>query len=249
MQNVNSITFFKQPFAVSCDIIGITEEAETERNELALAAQAITSITTSQEQNRAVTVLRDVQTYINRVKATGLEYRRPANRMLEQICELEKDHLAPLIEAKENGSRLVTDFQQAEARRVAEEERKRSAEIARLEAERMAEEEAARAAERNIETEADLEAAIVQEQAAKASEAQIQARIAEPLPTPQKAKGAATRRVMRWEVVDIVALYKARPELVRLEPNASAILSTCVPELNVPGLRLWWEDKTSIRTW
>ena len=75
----------------------------------------------------------------------------------------------------------------------------------------------------------------------------LQALITAPPPEKARAIGASTRRVVRWEVLDVRALYAARPELCTLEAKASAINATCFPEMPVPGLRLWWEDKTTIR--
>lgn len=82
-----------------------------------------------------------------------------------------------------------------------------------------------------------------QEQTRRDAEAIID----EPLP---KARGQRNHESLRWEVTDIDALYRARPDLCRLEPKASAIQALCIPEMpNLPpGLKLWWERKTIFTT-
>ena len=83
------------------------------------------------------------------------------------------------------------------------------------------------------------------EEAAAASTAAMMV----PVPEAVKAKGSSQRRKMVVEVLDIHALYRARPDLVRLEPNLAGINSTCTPELPVPGLALSWETVTTTRAY
>lgn len=75
----------------------------------------------------------------------------------------------------------------------------------------------------------------------------VEAIAVDPLP---KARGQRNHESLRWEVTDIDALYRARPDLCRLEPKASAIQALCIPEMpNLPpGLKLWWEKKTIFTT-
>lgn len=66
----------------------------------------------------------------------------------------------------------------------------------------------------------------------------------------QKAQGQQLRNKLCWEVTDINALVKARPDLCKIEPKGSAIQSCCVPDMpNLPpGLKLWWDTKTVFTT-
>lgn len=88
----------------------------------------------------------------------------------------------------------------------------------------------------------------------------VQAVVRAPAPEQHKIGGMSNRRVMKYEVTDIAALYKARPELCKpLEVKPSAIQAVCVPRFpstsnevdteTVLGLKLWWEDSTSTRKW
>ena len=70
----------------------------------------------------------------------------------------------------------------------------------------------------------------------------------EALPVEARAQGQTLRKVLKYEVLDIHAIYRARPELCNLTIKASAVNSTCVPELPVPGLRLWFETASTFST-
>ena len=70
----------------------------------------------------------------------------------------------------------------------------------------------------------------------------------EAMPAEARAQGQTLRKVLKWEVTDLRALYLARPELCKLEAKASAINVSCVPELPVPGLKLWWENAATFTT-
>ena len=72
----------------------------------------------------------------------------------------------------------------------------------------------------------------------------------EPMPEVAKAQGQTLRKVLKWEVTDLIALVRARPDLCKIEPKASAINATCIPEMpNLPlGLKLWWENASTFST-
>ncbi len=144
-----------------------------------------------------------------------------------------RDEIAQLYEAKAEAAQWASQ-EAAKAKNA-----KQRAAFAEGEKRRLAEEEIRML----IASQALAEA----EHAKAASTAAIMA----PLPEAQKARGVATKRELRVEVTDIHALYRSRPDLVRLEANIAGIKATCVPEMpNLPdGLKLWWEMKTSTRAW
>lgn len=82
------------------------------------------------------------------------------------------------------------------------------------------------------------------------TEADFHAVMAEPTVERAVAQGQQLRRVMKITITDIVALAKTRPELVRMEPNLSAINALCVPGMpNLPpGLLLSYENKSVFTT-
>ena len=222
------------------ELLGVTAEAEERRNELALAARTVTSVACAAEQQTAADVARDLQSYLRDAADAGLEFRRPLTAFNRTIKSTEDGHLAPLVAEKERLGRLLADFAAKEARRVATEEAERRrqfdlAEAARLDLEQRAAEAAAAG---RTKTAAKLEAR------AAAAEAAVQAEIAAPMPEASKAAGVGVKRLMKWEVTDMLALAKSRPELVKMEAKGSAIQALCVPGMPdpPPGLRLWWES-------
>jgi len=168
----------------------------------------------------------------------GISLRRPLKAAAERIKAIEDDYLMPLEAEQGRLESLAYAWHQSEQRRVAAEEARRQEELAA----KLRDEQAAKALAAET---GDAEAVAMAEQATAAVETALYAPKAEPV----KVGGMSTRRVMRWELLDIRALAAARPELVKMEPKAAAILSTCFPEQPVPGLRLWYEDSTSTRKW
>jgi hypothetical protein len=152
---------------------------------------------------------------------------------------------------------MVTDFQLAEQRRVAEEERKRLAELARIEQERRGLEAKAAAAAEKARTAKQQERAAEAEAEANLAALKVQEALRAPLPQVEKPKGMAVRRDVKWRCDDVRKLYAARPELCNLEAKASAIRAVCFPvqeateiapdTTTVPGLALWWETNASTR--
>lgn len=232
-------------------LFGITSDVEEKRNELILASKEVTAITNPAEQENAVIAAREIRTWLKKVEAARVKLTKPLLDTQRQLKALADDHCAPLLEEQKRVERLVTAFQEAEQRRVAEEERKRREAYEKAEQERIAAEEAARKAAEKVNTDKQLATALKKEEIATAAAAKVQDILAAPMPEARKATGAATREVLRWEVTDLNALVKARPDLCKIEPKASAIQATCVPGMpNLPpGLKLWWEKQTSIRSY
>ena len=237
----------KQPITVPTTF-SITAEAEEARNEVALRGMAVKVVTSGEQNEVAGSVVRDIRAYVKSVEAMRVTLTKPLLEGQRLLKALSDDHCAPLAAEQQRIERLAVDFAKAEARRVAEEERKRheaymAAEQARLDAERRAREAAELAAE--MDTKRSAKAAEKLEAVAVAAEAKVQEIIAAPMPEVARSRGQQTRRELRVEVTDIRALAAARPDLVKMEPNLVGIKATLVPESpNMPpGLKLWWEDK------
>lgn len=242
--------FFQQKFTLPT-LLGVTKAAEHQCQELVLALKTIAKVTTAQEQEVAVERARDCQTYIKQVKEAGLAFRRPINDFVALVKQTEDKHLIALVAEQDRIKRLCADFQEKENRRVAAEEQAQraayqKAEAERLELERKANEAAIKAAESGKAK--DFKQADKLEAQAQAAERSVQGILAAPLPEKAKPAGLAMKKVLRWEVTDIQALVKCRPDLCKIEPKGSAIQAACVPEMpNKPdGLRLWWEQQPII---
>jgi hypothetical protein len=212
-------------------LVVITAEAEQKRDDLICQSSEIKHVTNAVQQNSAVDAARAIRTYVKDAEGTRVKLTKPlldAQRLLKRVAD---EHVAPLVAEQERVERMVTVFQEAEQRRVQ----------AEIEARRIAYETAERdrlAAEQ-----------LGMDDEAKAIAEHVQDIIMAAMPEASKSAGASTSKVMRYEVTDIAEIYKVRPDLVKLEIKAAAVLSTCRPELPVPGLKLWLENSTSIRSY
>ena len=67
-------------------------------------------------------------------------------------------------------------------------------------------------------------------------------------PTIIKADGEVIKKVWKFEVEDLRLLVKSRPELCRIEANASEINKEIrLGKRQIPGLRIWEELQTEMR--
>jgi hypothetical protein len=231
----------------------ITGEAEDARNVLVLKAQDVAKVDSPLANTEAGEVCRDIRKHLKSVEATRQELTAPLLEGQRLLKALSDDHIEPLKAELSRIEGLATAFQLAEQERIAKEERERLAEVARLETERQAA--IQKAQETLVEAPAgspDDEAAYEQSRQAQAQADaladQQRALLTQPVPAVQKARGQQTRKVLKYEVLDIKAVYAARPELCTLEIKPSAVLATCDPAYPIVGLRLWWEDKSVFTT-
>lgn len=246
-------------------IFSITGEALEQRNALIVSADKVQCVTSPEQSELCVGCARDIQTYLVEVEKTRKELTAPLLNAQRALKAAADEHLAPLAEQRDRLNNLAGAWAEAERVRVQAEERARAAEIARLEQIRVEAERKALEAQKALsnapgqadDEEAYREAQEALKQAQIASSASQQA-ITAPLPAPQKASGARTQKKLMYEVTDINALYKARPELCKVEERPSAIQAVCFPpesssvanpDTSVPGLKLWWENRTSTRRW
>lgn len=224
------------------EVFSASLDVEEKRATLIAESKMVVAVENPEQQQTAVSVGREIQTWCKKVEDARQVLTKPLLDSQRLIKSLADEHCKPLLAERDRIKKLVDGFQAAEARRAAEEERKRQDEIRRLEAEKRKLEEAnaprvsqvAGIPSRVIATENQLRAAV----------------IAGPVKAA-KESGATTKKVMRFEVTDIRLLVQSRPDLCRIEPNALAIKSSCVPEMpNIPpGLKLWWETETSFRSY
>jgi hypothetical protein len=229
----------------------IPQDAIIARDLLLSDSQKVQRITTANEQTEAVNWGREIQSHLADVEFARITLTAPLLAAQRHIMQLAKDHCASLIAEKDRLNRLVTEFQEAERRRVLEAQAKREAEIRKLqeaeEAARRLAEEAISHAQCSDSVENDIEAGMAVDVALEAEAATMTAIVA-PLPAPCKATGAATKTELCFEVLDINLLYAARPDLCRPpEAKASAIKAVCTVKDNIPGLRLFEVSKTSFR--
>jgi hypothetical protein len=208
-------------------------------------SRAITTVTTAAQNADAGAAVRNLRTHIKGVEAVRVQLTRPLLDGQRLIKALADEHCKPLEDEVRRVEGLGTAYAEAENRRVAAAEAARQATFQRAQQEQFAAEEAARKAAERAKTDAGLAVAIKAEEKAQAAAAKVDSIITAPVPEANRAKGQSLKQVLKWEVTNIRALAAARPDLVRMEPNAAGIQSTCVPNMpNLPpGLKLWWDNK------
>jgi len=223
----------------------ITAEQEETRNQIALRATAVKTVTDPQSQELARSSVVEIRKHLKFIEEARMLYTRPLLDAQKLVKGIADDYCKPLEDQITRLEKLGTDYSLAERRRVEEAERQRQREIERLNAERIAAEEAAAKAAQKVNTDGQLAKAIEKEAVAFQAAEKVQEVIRAPLPEVSRAKGERFTKKLRHEVTDIKAVYAARPELCKIEIKPAAVQATCVPEMPVPGLKLWWEESTT----
>lgn len=211
----------------------LTIPAKTRQAQEELLARSVPDVTNAATQQCAVDVGREIRQLENSVEKLRKDMVKPLNDLVKAINRICFDYSSPLATRREELESAVTEFHDRELVRVEREEFKRAEELKALQA--------------PIET--NGEDVSMQELVAYRQEQAAEDLMRSPSPEVQKATGAATRQDLGWECTDPIALWNARPDLCNgPTPKASAIRAGCVPEIPVPGLKLWWQTKTSIRS-
>lgn len=218
----------------------ITEQAKQDADLLALKSAEIVAIVDKDSNAAGGIVVREMRTYCKSVESMRTALTRPLLEGQRLLKSLADEHTAPLLAEIKRIEKMGTAFLEAENNRVLAEQKKQREEFEAAQREqfrladiaRKAAEEGGRLAQ--FEAKRNLEFA-------KAETAAI---IATPEPEAVRARGQSLKQVLKYEVTDIYALVKARPDLCKIEEKASAINATCHPNMKIDGLRLWFENKS-----
>ncbi len=219
----------------------ITRDVIKERDKLAARGQNITAIGSSDDNQSAAIVVRDIRKYVKEVAEARKSLTKPLDEATTLLINIERDHLAPLIEEQKRLERAGTAWLELEQKRVEAEEKKRREEFEAAQREQFRLADEARNAPNKVQE-------MIANRKLEVAKNQVQSVIAAPTPQLTKAQGQTMKRVLKYEVTDIYALVKARPDLCKIEAKASAINSTCNPDFPVPGLRLYWENQSTYTT-
>ena len=256
--------------------VTLTEDAKAKRAELLETASLIINISNPEDQAEAVQTVAKLKAWKNEVEKTRKELKEPvlaAGRLLDATAadaskpaEVEIKRIEALLvdfqreqnRIREEALRKQRDEQERIAREQAEKERQLREEAARLEAERQRlEREALEARSKKAREEAAAKAKQIEEQQiANELAADFKQPVAAPAPAPlpevAKPTGAAVKKVFKWEVTDIEALFAAFPQCVRLEPNAQQInYLLATPNIDIskiPGLHAWEDTAVVVRS-
>jgi hypothetical protein len=205
---------------------------------------ALPPIVTAGDAQSAVNLCRRAKRHVSEIEAERLALTRPLDAMKKKIIEVAKGHCTPVLQAISSVEEKIAVFHAEEARRAQLEEQRRAVEAAEirraaLNLDTLPESEHPDDSEWMLEIAASERAAELHQQADDRLRANV-------LPA-FRPKGASVRPVLDFEVTDINALYAARPDLVRLEPNRQAIREILVEGLNIPGLQVFSHTKATIR--
>lgn len=228
--------------------VSTTDEARSIASNLHTELSAITVVNSPATQSAATEIARDAQSFLKLLEASRKDVKAPILEIGRKVDKLADELAAPVKQEMDRVGKMCSKFREAEQARVAQEakekrEREFAAMNAKVEADRLA-----REAEAKITNEADLQAAIKAEAEAKAKQQAMYDELTKPPPAVNKSEGSTTKKVLMIEVLDIHALYKAAPHLVKLEANIAAIKATCNKDSHFPGLKLTEENATSFRS-
>lgn len=255
--------------------VRLTPEALAERTTLLENAALVLKVGDAEEQKEAVTTVASLKAFAREVENTRKALKSPileAGKLLDATAEkavenvnketkriegLLIDFQREQIRAQQEALRLQREAQEKAQREAQEREQKlrQEAEAAererkRLEAElEQAKGEAAKAeAAQRL---AEAEAAELVKELAREFEQPVAPVFVPPPPQVEKPKGAAVKAIIRFEVLDIKALYAAHPQCVNLVPNVAAInylLNTPGTDLTkIPGVRAWEDLNVQVR--
>jgi hypothetical protein len=222
----------------------IPSEMTTQRDQFLLCASGIKSITTSDANAMAGKTVVEMRKHVKSIESERKERTKILDDAKKLLMDFFGSHNESLVAEIDRLQKLGTSFIESENRRVQAEEQKRRDEFEAAQRAQFALDEAAQKAEQS----GSITQQMIANRKLEAAKANVQTIIAAPEPTMEKAKGQTMKQVLRYEVTDILALVKARPDLCKIEAKASAINSTCHPSLPVIGLKLWFENVSTYTT-
>lgn len=213
--------------------------AAAERDDLVARAQALEQVVGAKSQEVAVWLLGEINRWLADVEKERKAVKDPFFQFGKKIDQAAADFVAALESEKTRLQQLLSDFQAEQERTAREEQDRQEAELRRI-----AEEEAALRQQQA--------AGQITDQAAEQRQAELnqQAAAALTIVEPIRADGMMVKKVRKFRVLDIHALYKARPELVSLEPR-TAVINTVIRATEsivpIPGLEIFEEHNVTAR--
>ena len=225
-------------------IVTAADAAKVRRDELLTLAGTVTTVTDRLDADDATATLRQLTEFSKHIETQREQAQAPVLALQRSIQALAKELTATITTEATRIGRVLGEFEAAERAKAEDERLKAQAEIARV-----AEETRKKAVEAYKAADGDLAAAravddVVAAGAAKVAEIKQQAAAV----VPPKATGSKLRGTICFEVTVIKQLYAENPTLCIVEPNGTAIRAILKqnPNLQVPGLRHWIEQKLSV---
>ena len=239
----------------------IEPAAELAKSQALEGAKAIVEITDAVSQQAAVDAIARCKRFSKRLEDSRKDVKAPVIKLGKDIDGMAATFGAEVLAEETRLDNMVKKYFREEAEKAARAQRmrddiaakkkKREQEIAdqaeaerkRLEAEAQKTEDPEQAAELARKAQ---DAALVAEDATQRAE-NVSASL---VTTPARSDGMTVRKVWKHRIIDIHALYAARPDLVSLEPKTNAI-NTAIRQggdRKIPGLEIYEEIDTSVRS-
>jgi hypothetical protein len=214
-----------------------------EQTKLALLAESklVVSCRNMDEQTVAVHSAREIKRLVSEVEKTRKAVKEPVITIGKRIDELARTFCLPLETELSRVNALVTTFQLAEQRRVQAEFEEQQRQAAKAQADIKAAAELAAGA-------STVQDEIAAHNLTEEAEANLDVAVAAPQPEAARAAGLVVRTTIEFEITDAKALYAAMPNFFELTPRRSIIRDTITENTKLPGLRVWKETKSNVRT-
>lgn len=224
----------------------ITPAAFEARRVALEASRAVTEVKDAMSQAAAVEAAAAVRNLAKLVEASREEAKAPVLKLGKAIDSLAKDFVVDLKTEDKRLSLIIGAFAEHERAKAAAAEAAARKEEEMVK-ERLAQQERARIGQET----AGRTGTLLQDLDAKREAAAVeivgirQTAAAAAVATPD---GVGVRKNWKFEVEDVDALYKARPDLCVIEPNNAAIRAIMKPNNGkpIPGLRIWSETAAII---
>lgn len=186
------------------------------RDELIKEASDVRPITCQTERQIVSDILSSVSTYLSWAEKGRVKAKAPSLKKCQEVDKRHELVVDSLPDVKEMLRRKLADFDNAERKKAESEAKRLRDEAARVENERQKAIQDARKAETEAQRAEQLKLAESLQAQSKAAQAAVVA-------TPPKPAGVSSRKVWRFTVTDIKALYAAKPELCEVTHSQSRI--------------------------
>ena len=237
--------------------VAINGDAVQHKADALAEASSITQVSDALTFEVASSTARALQGIIKTVEKSRTDVKAPVLDLGKRIDATARDFVAPVESEFTRINRLINDYQREQLRIAEEARRKAEQEAARLRAEQ--ERQAAEARKREEYARRAAETAVTSAQLAEAEKAQAAAKqeaeqaitpvvVAPRVVAPPTASGVSVRKEWTFEINDLDALAKSRPELVTIAPKRAEIAARVrAGERDIPGCRIFEDIKTTVR--
>lgn len=184
------------------------------------------------------------------IDAISAQFISPVEVEIKRLEAVANNYAREQLKIQQERERLARIEREAAQKKIDDEAKAQREEARKAHEQQLREQEAARVAQGvpkpNAFAAARLAAVLsVQEQKIEAQAEEAKAQVIEQ--TTVAPVSVPVKKVVKWEVVDIVELTKAHVDLVRIEPNTRAIQTRVNAGVrSIPGVRIWEETEVKL---